>query len=141
MTITNEILVPVVVLVAWSLVQWLWMLATRLPAIKASGMTLDATIPTGEQMASLPSKARWKADNYNHLMEQPTVFYALAISMALLGLGEGLNETLAWAYVGLRIVHSLFQSLVNKIELRFMLFALSNVPLFWLTINTLTSLS
>ncbi|KZX77477.1 hypothetical protein A3715_01570 [Oleiphilus sp. HI0009] len=141
MTITNEILVPVVVLVAWSLVQWLWMLATRLPAIKASGMTLDATIPNGEQMASLPSKARWKADNYNHLMEQPTVFYALAISMALLGLGEGLNETLAWAYVGLRIVHSLFQSLVNKIELRFMLFALSNVPLFWLTINTLTSLS
>ncbi|KZZ58019.1 hypothetical protein A3762_08840 [Oleiphilus sp. HI0125] len=141
MTITNEILVPVVVLVAWSLVQWLWMLATRLPAIKASGMTLDATIPNGEQMASLPSKARWKADNYNHLMEQPTVFYALAISMALLGLGEGLNETLAWAYVGLRIVHSLFQSLFNKIELRFMLFALSNVPLFWLTINTLTSLS
>ena len=141
MTITNEILVPVVVLVAWSLVQWLWMYATRLPAIKASGMTLDATIPNGEQMASLPSKARWKADNYNHLMEQPTVFYALAISMALLGLGEGLNETLAWAYVGLRIVHSLFQSLVNKIELRFMLFALSNVPLFWLTINALTSLS
>jgi hypothetical protein len=141
MTITNEILVPVVVLVAWSLVQWLWMYATRLPAIKASGMTLDATIPNGEQMASLPSKARWKADNYNHLMEQPTVFYALAISMALLGLGDGLNETLAWAYVGLRIVHSLFQSLVNKIELRFMLFALSNVPLFWLTINALTSLS
>lgn len=136
----SEMLTPVVALVAWSLVQWLWMYVTRIPAIKASGMRLDASIPNGEQMASLPAKARWKADNYNHLMEQPTIFYALVICMAVAGLAGELNLILAWTYVGLRVLHSVFQSIVNKIELRFVLFALSNVPLFWLTINALTSL-
>ena len=132
---SNEILAPVVVLAAWSMLMWLWMYATRIPAIKKSQMKLDPNIPNGEQMATLPARARWKADNYNHLMEQPTVFYALAISLALLGMGDGLNATLAWAYVVIRVVHSLFQSLVNKIEVRFGLFVLSNVPLFWLAYN------
>jgi len=86
-------------------------------------------------MSTLPPSVRWKSDNYTHLMEQPTVFYALAISLAVLGGGGGLNLYLAWTYVLLRIIHSLVQTLVNKIELRFLIFVLSNVPLFWLTFN------
>lgn len=136
---SNEILAPVIVLIAWSMLMWLWMYATRIPAIQKSKMKLDPNLPNGEQMATLPVRVRWKADNYNHLMEQPTVFYALAISLALLGMGDGLNAVLAWAYVALRVIHSLFQSLVNKIEVRFALFALSNVPLFWLAYNGLTA--
>lgn len=128
---------PVIVLVAWSMVMWLWMYVTRLPAIRAARMTLNPEAPRGEQMASLPARVRWKADNYNHLMEQPTVFYALALSLAVLGSGDGINLSLAWAYVVLRILHSLVQVLVNKIELRFILFALSNIPLVWLTVNAL----
>lgn len=137
MTAATQILAPVVVLVAWSLVVFLWMYVTRVPAVQALGMKLDADLPKGEQMNSLPPRVRWKADNYNHLMEQPTLFYAIALALAVLGEGGGLNLTLAWAYVGLRVVHSLFQVLVNKIEIRFVLFVLSNVPLFWLTINAL----
>ncbi len=86
-------------------------------------------------MATLPPMVRWKADNYVHLMEQPTIFYALVISLAVLGEGSGINLYLAWAYVLLRIAHSLVQAVVNKIELRFLIFALSNIPLFWLTFN------
>ncbi len=86
-------------------------------------------------MSTLPPMVRWKADNYAHLMEQPTIFYALVISMAVIGEGSGINLYLAWAYVLLRIMHSLVQALVNKIELRFLIFVLSNIPLFWLTIN------
>jgi hypothetical protein len=135
MTVTTQILTPVVMLIAWSMIMWAWLYATRIPAVMSSGMKMDANLPKGEQMSSLPPRVRWKADNYNHLMEQPTLFYALAITLALLGEGDGLNLTLAWAYVGLRVVHSLFQALVNKIEVRFVLFMLSNVPLAWLTVN------
>lgn len=130
-----EIIGPVVALVAWSMVMWVWMYATRIPAIAAAKMRLDPNAPRGEQMATLPPSVRWKADNYNHLMEQPTIFYALAISLALIGEGNGVNLYLAWSYVGLRVAHSLVQALVNKIEVRFLLFVLSNVPLFALTFN------
>ena len=137
MNADTQILTPVFVLVAWSMVMWIWMYATRIPAIQKSKMKMDPDAPRGEQMNSLTASVRWKADNFNHLMEQPTIFYALVISLALIGECTGTNLTLAWAYVGLRIVHSLLQSLVNRIELRFVLFALSNIPLFWLTINAL----
>lgn len=86
-------------------------------------------------MASLPANVRWKADNYNHLMEQSTVFYAVALSLAALGHGDGINATLAWAYVGSRVVHSLLQALVNKIEVRFALFVVSSLFLIALTVN------
>ena len=137
MLMNTSLITPIIALITWSLLMWTWMYATRLPAIKAARLRLDPTAPNGEQMATLPAKVRWKADNYNHLMEQPTVFYALALSLAMLGEGSGINLYLAWTYVGLRIIHSLVQSLVNKIELRFVLFTLSNIPLFWLTINAL----
>ena len=126
----SPILAPVVMLAAWTMVMWTWMYITRLPAIRAVKMRLDPEAPRGEQMASLPPRVRWKADNYNHLMEQPTVFYAVAIVLALLGDGDGWAMRLAWAYVALRVVHSLVQVLWNKIEVRFSVFALSSFALF-----------
>lgn len=114
---------------------WAWMYATRIPAIRRSRMVLDPTAPRGEQMASLPAGVRWKADNYNHLMEQPTVFYAVVLSLAVLGQATGANVALAWAYVGLRVGHSLFQATINKIEIRFSIFILSSLVLIALTVN------
>lgn len=136
----SPILLPVMVLVAWSLVMWLWMYITRLPAMKQAGIKPDPEAPRGEQMNQLPASVRWKADNYNHLMEQPTIFYAAALALALMGQGGGFNLTLAWTYVVLRIAHSLVQALVNIIELRFALFILSTLPLIAMTWNGLASL-
>jgi len=130
----SPILAPVVALVAWSMVMWAWMYATRLPAIRRARMKLDPNAPRGEQMSTLPADVRWKADNYNHLMEQPTLFYAVALSLALLNRG-GTNLALAWAYVGLRVLHSLVQATWNKIEVRFALFFLSSLVLIALVIN------
>jgi hypothetical protein len=131
--ISVEILGPVIALVAWSLVMWIWMYATRIPAMFAANMKLDPNAPRGEQMALLPPEVRWKADNYNHLMEQPTIFYAIAISLSLLSVNSEASVLLAWVYVVLRVAHSLLQALVNKIEGRFAIFLLSNIPLFALT--------
>jgi hypothetical protein len=132
---TSPILAPVVALVAWSMVMWLWMYATRLPAIRAARMKLDPEAPRGEQMGSLPPRVRWKADNYNHLMEQPTVFYAIALVLALAGQGDGWALALAWSYVGLRVVHSLVQAAWNKIEVRFVVFALGSFALIGMTVR------
>ncbi|UHQ55220.1 MAPEG family protein [Microbulbifer sp. YPW16] len=139
--IASPILFPVTVLVAWSLLMWLWMYATRLPAISRAGIDLDPTVPPPELMGRLPARVRWKADNYNHLMEQPTLFYAICLTQALLGQGNGADLWLAWGYVGLRVAHSLFQALINKIEVRFMIFTLSTLVLFALTIRTLITLT
>jgi hypothetical protein len=130
-----EILKPVVALAAWSTIMWVWMYATRLPAMsraKIDGLTMvgstgkslrDQLVAAGEERAS------WVADNYNHLMEQPTVFYAVALALALAGQGDGMNATIAWVYVGLRVAHSLFQVLVNRVVVRFALFILSGLAL------------
>lgn len=129
MPISTDILAPVVALLLLTCVVWAWMYITRIPAIAKMGMKLDPNLPKGQQMSELPPRVRWKADNYNHLLEQPTLFYAVALTLALLGAGEGTNVTLAWSYVGLRVIHTLQQTLWNKIEVRFLLFSLSSLVL------------
>jgi len=131
----SPILAPVVALVGWTMVMWAWMYATRIPAIMAMKMRLDPEAPRGEQMAMLPPRVRWKADNYNHLMEQPTLFYATALVLAVAGEGTGWALTLAWTYVGFRVVHSLVQATWNKIEVRFSLFFLSSLVLIALIVR------
>jgi len=134
-----QLIQPVIVLIIWSMVMWLWMYATRLPAVSAMKMKLDPEAPRGQQMSQLPAKVRWKADNYNHLMEQPTIFYATALCLVFLGVVTETVVYAAWAYVVLRVIHSLVQALVNKIEVRFTLFILSNVPLAVLIFNAASS--
>ena len=126
----QPLLAPVIALVVWTVVMWGWMYATRIPAILRMRMRLDGNAPRGEHMATLPPRVRWKADNYNHLFEQPVLFYATAISLAMLGDTSGASLMLAWGYVALRIVHSLWQALVNRIPVRFALFLLSSLALF-----------
>src|ERR1700755_3578586 len=113
----SQILAPVVALVLWTFVMWTWMYATRIPAIARARLKMDNQVPGAQLMAQLPPEVRWKADNYNHLMEQPTIFYAIALTLALAGAGNGINTALAWGYVGLRVVHSLVQAIGNRIML------------------------
>ncbi|MGH8050356.1 MAG: MAPEG family protein [Arenimonas sp.] len=133
MTTSSPMLAPVIALVIWSGIIWAWMYATRIPAIMKLRMTLDPMMPRGDQMAQLPANIRWKADNYNHLMEIPTLFYAVAISLAVLGDNSFNSLMLAWSFVALRIVHSLVQTLWNHIPTRFALFFASSLVLFGLT--------
>ena len=127
-----DILQPVVALAIWTMVMWVWMYATRIPAMsKAPEIdTANLTGGTGKDLDSiLPPSVQWKAHNYNHLHEAPTVFYAVAIVLAIIGQGDGTNALLAWIYVGLRVAHSLVQVTANKVMVRFVLFALSSLVL------------
>jgi len=123
---THSIVQPVIALVLWSMVMWAWLYATRLPAMIRARTKLDPSQPRDVMLGGLPPRVRWKADNYNHLMEQPTLFYATALTLALIGQGEGLNLWLAWAYVALRVIHSLIQVLINVIVVRFTVFMIAS---------------
>lgn len=132
-----DILQPVVALAAWTMVMWLWMYATRIPAMSRLNVDPDslARDPDASLDKLLPPPVQWKAHNYNHLHEAPTVFYAIAVVLAITGQGDGLNAQLGWAYVALRVVHSLVQALINKVVVRFVLFVLSSLVLIALIVH------
>jgi hypothetical protein len=124
----HSILVPVLALVVWSLIVWIWMYATRIPAMTASKFDPQIARHPGS-LDVLPNPARQVADNYNHLMEQPTIFYALVFYIFLVNHDSGFAVALAWAYVALRVVHSLVQNTINVVNLRFLVFATSTLVL------------
>lgn len=131
------ILQPVVALAGWTMVMWLWMYATRIPAMNKAKVDPQALTNDPDYTIEklLPPQVQWKAHNYNHLHEAPTVFYAVAIVLAILGQGDEINAALAWAYVALRVLHSLVQATVNKVMLRFIIFVLSSLVLIALIIH------
>ncbi|MGA3339832.1 MAG: MAPEG family protein [Methylocella sp.] len=131
----RPILAPLMALVLWTFVMWAWLYATRIPAIRKNKIVMDPQRPGGELLAQLPAEVRWKADNYNNLMEQPTLFYAVALTLALLDADAGLNTGLAWLYVGLRVVHSLVQAIVNIIIIRFAIFMAASFVLLVMAIR------
>ena len=133
----NPLLGPVVALVAWSIFMLLWMVIVRLPAMKKAGIDLSTRVGStpGALDGAIDDKAQWKSHNYIHLMEQPTLFYAIVFALILMGQDMALNVTLAWAYVGLRIAHSIVQATWNRIAVRFALFALSTLCLLGLTLH------
>ena len=131
----SPILSPLVALVLWSFVMWAWLYATRIPAITKNKIVYDPHRPAAEFHAQLPAEVRWKADNYNNLMEQPTLFYAVTLTLALLGTGAGLNTYLAWLYVGLRIAHSLVQATINSVMPRFAIFMAASVVLLVMSVR------
>jgi hypothetical protein len=135
MALSSSILAPLSALVLWSFVMWAWLYATRIPAMIKERVVYDPNRPAEEFHARLPASVRWKADNYNHLMEQPTLFYAVVLALAVMGAGTGLDVTLAWIYVGLRVAHSLVQALVNVVIWRFSIFMAASAVLLILAIR------
>lgn len=132
---SSPILFPVFALVVWTMIQLVWMAATRLPAIAKADLGPTAGQSTAVLATQLPESIQWKADNYNHLLEQPTAFYACAVALAMMGQGDGLNLMMAWGYVGLRVVHSIVHSTSNIVLLRFGLFLLSSICLTVMAVN------
>ena len=129
-----QMLAPAAVLIAWTLVILMWTAVTRFGAMSKLGTSLANAKPGGRGQdleGVVPEKVQWKAHNYMHLMEQPTLFYAVSVIIALLGAAAG-DFLAAWIYVGLRIIHSIWQATVNTLIVRFPLFLLSTVALIYL---------
>ncbi len=132
----HGMLLPIMALVGWTFVMWLWMYATRIPALQRAGIDMKKLSRTGAPLVLPPRVAR-VADNYNHLHEQPTIFYATALVAQLAGGMDTLTIGLGWAYVGLRVVHSLVQATRNPIPIRFAVFTLGSLVLMAIWARTL----
>ena len=133
--VDQGMLPPVLALVAWTFVMWFWMYATRIPAMQKAKIDMAELSRTGAPLV-LPPEVSRVADNYNHLHEQPTIFYALALAAQLGGATDALNVGLAWAYVGIRVVHSLIQATRNVIPIRFAVFTLGSFVLLALLVRS-----
>ena len=133
-----QMLAPAAVLVAWSLVMLLWTAGTRFPAMAKAKIDLGGRPGARGQdlQGMIPDSVNWKSHNYTHLMEQPTVFYAAVVIIAIMGAAAG-DVTAAWIYVGLRVIHSIWQATVNKVPARFALFILMTLALVYLAYRAL----
>jgi hypothetical protein len=123
---------PILALVCWSLVMMVWATIARLRAMHVlndPAVTRKPGTRGSDLDGILPPEAQWPSHNYNHLMEQPTLFYAVSFLLALSGGGTGLGAHLAWAYVALRVIHSLVQATVNILQIRFPVHALASLAL------------
>lgn len=138
----SPLLGPIVALVAWTLVMLTWMAASRGPAMKKAGLDIRKSVGgRGQNLEGvLPDQVNWKSHNHTHLHEQPTLFYAIVLVLALMEQNSPINVWLAWGYVGLRILHSIVQSTVNKVKYRFPLFALATLCLVGLTVHAAAGL-
>ena len=134
-----QMLAPAAVLVAWTLVMLLWTAGSRLPALsKIGGLKNAKPGGRGQDLEGvLDDRINWKSHNYSHLVEQPTLFYAVCLIIALLG-PDPTSVLVAWIYVAIRIVHSIWQATVNVVSVRFTLFALSTIALVILAIRALS---
>ena len=130
----HGLVVPILALVLWTLVIWIWMYATRIPAMQKA--KIDPQEAARTRTLDLPPEIMRVSDNYNHLMEQPTIFYATAFAAQITGQADAVNVGLAWTYVVLRVVHSLIQCTVNIVVLRFAVFTLSTLALAALALRT-----
>jgi hypothetical protein len=131
-----QMLAPAAVLVLWSLIMLGWLAGVRLPALKKAGIDLGAR-PGGRGQdleGQIEPRINWPSHNYSHLMEQPTVFYAAVAIIAIMG-PSAVDVLAAWIYVGLRIVHSIWQATVNKVPVRFLLFICATIALVFLAIR------
>ena len=131
----SPLLGPIVALVAWTLIVQIWMYATRLPAMRRAGISFKGRVGTrgGSLEGKIPDEVNWKAHNYNHLLEQPTIFYAITIALILMHFDAAINVYLAWAYVAFRVAHSLVQATINVVFYRFLLFVCASLCLIGLT--------
>ena len=130
MPINVQFLYPVLALVVWTLIMWLWMYATRIPAMQKAQINPDDARHPHTYSDKIPPNVRAVADNYNHLHEQPTIFYALMFFTVLTGGGDHAATIIAWVYVGLRVLHSFVQILSPRVMQRFLVFALASLTLF-----------
>jgi hypothetical protein len=136
----STMLTPVLALVMWTFVIWLWMYLTRIPAMRAAGID-PARIKRKDELDALPVSVKQVADNFNHLHEQPTVFYALAFYTHLAGIADPTYVALAWAYVALRVIHSLIQCTWNFVPVRFFVFAGSSLVLIAIAVRNVLALA
>ena len=136
----SHFLTPVLALILWTLIILLVMYKRRIPAMNAISKRTQDFIDDPSLGQKMPASARWAADNYNHLHESPTIFYALMFTIFLMDKVTSIALYCAWAYVAIRVIHSVVQITSNNVLVRFSLFVLSVILLIVMALSTAAKL-
>jgi hypothetical protein len=124
-----ELLPPLLAMMGLTATVWLFMYVRRLGYMLAKG--IDAQdVSTPQKMAALiPEAVERPANNLRNLFELPVLFYALCLLLTHMGWAQALDVQLAWAFVGLRALHSLVHCTINYVNARFAFYVLSSLAL------------
>ena len=133
-----QLLATIVAMAVLQLIMHIWLYATRIPAMFQAKISSNKA--TKAKLETLPKWATNVADNYNHLFESPTVYYAMVLAIVLMGLTDQSLMIAGWVFVGLRYIHSLVQATINIIMLRFAIFSLSWVALGFMIIKSVIAI-
>ncbi len=105
------------------------LLGSRLPSIIRHFGHLQGAMHSDELRPRLSPRMRFITDNYNHLFEQPVLFYALVVYLHLSELADDLQVQMAWLYVLARVVHSLIHLTSNNVSARALTFVTATIIL------------
>jgi len=131
----KPLLGPLVGLNLWTFGIEFLLYKRRIPALAQYNVTFDPETVKKQKEEKLPGFVKWPADNFNNLLEQPTQFYAVILGLSLMNVKDKRTVGVAWAYVGLRMLHSIIHVSTNNPSIRFPVWAASSLALFGITVQ------
>jgi hypothetical protein len=127
----NAIFAPFFAHMFLTLVVWVYMYARRIPFILSLGPRVDLAKP-GELATLAPAPVSNPSDNLKNLFEMPVLFYALALYLFVTQEVDGVYVMAAWVFVLFRAAHSLVHSTFNLVILRFYLYLIASLALWFM---------
>ncbi len=123
----TAILMPMLALIAWTMLVLLLIPYVRIKAVR------NAVVSPGDfrygESSKVPPQLCLPNRNYMNLLELPMLFYIASLTMVVTGTATPTLLALGWAYVGLRVVHSVIHIAYNNVIHRLIAFTLSNIAL------------
>ena len=135
MTNAMPILQPVAALMVLTLVVWVAMYWQRLRFVVAHRVPVQDLASPAAIDVTLPEQVNRPSNNLKNLFELPVVFYAVCLALQVVQQADAGSVALAWAYVGLRAVHSAIHCSVNIVALRFVAHVLSSIVLWVMVVR------
>ena len=127
----NAIFGPFFVMMGLTLVVWLFMYVKRIRFLNSVDIEPNDITPAKLAEISPPSVAN-PSDNLKNLFEMPVLFYAMALYLYAVGQVDNTHLIAAWLFVAFRAAHSAVHCTVNVVMVRFGVYALSSIALWFM---------
>ena len=133
--ITSQLHLPLAVMIGLTILVWLFMYARRLTFLIGNQIDADRLKAPESVSQIIPPDINAPSNNLKNLFEMPVLFYALALIAMQSKLQSDLVTLSAWAFVLLRIPHSVIHCLNGPVMARFVCYLLSSAALIVMAVN------
>lgn len=130
----QQIFGPFFAMMLLTIVVWIYMYSKRIPFINSLNLEPEQITPA-ELAQRSPASVSNPSDNLKNLFEVPILFYATVLYLFVTGNVDQIYVVAAWAYFVLRLSHSAVHCTANIVMLRFIIYALSSVALFFMIVR------